>query len=82
MLIWRRARRTATLWRVDESVPRQPFTPRRRAALTLAYLAHFRCARGHESEHYVHPHYGLCTTCLDADGLLEMVASAANSRLG
>ncbi len=39
----------------------------------------FRCARGHESEHYVPPHYRLCITCSEKAGLLETVASPANT---
>lgn len=60
VLFWRGGRRTATLWRVDQAVPLQPFTSRRRAALALAYLARHQCARGHEADHYVDPSSRLC----------------------
>lgn len=55
VLVWRSRRfgqRIANLWRVDQAIPRQPFTPRRRAALTMAYLTRFRCLCGRELDHY------------------------------
>lgn len=60
VLVWGRGR-TANLWRVDEAVPRQPFTPRRRASLTLAYLANLTCWCGRECEYYVRVHG--CEAC-------------------
>lgn len=66
VLFWRSRRfgaRTANLYRLDQARPRQPFTPARRAALTLAYLARHQCCRGHEAGHYVDPQSRLCRDC-------------------
>lgn len=63
VLAWRGGRRTASLWRVDQAVPRQTFTPARRAALTLAYLANCRCRCGRELDYYARVH-----GCAECDG--------------
>lgn len=44
--------RTANLYRVDQAVAKQPFTSRRRASLTLAYLAQHVCRCGREHDYY------------------------------
>lgn len=61
VLVWRGDRRTANLWRVDQAVARQPFTPRRQASLTLAYLAQHFCACGQEHDYYARVHG--CADC-------------------
>lgn len=49
VLVWRGGRRTASLYRADQAVRLQEFTERRRASLTLAYLAqHVCCGREHD----------------------------------
>jgi hypothetical protein len=65
VLVWRGGRRTANLWRVDQAVPRQSFTPRRRAALTLAYLAQHVCKCGQERDYYARVHG--CDDCAAVD---------------
>lgn len=67
VLVWRGGRRTANLWRVDQAVPRQPFTPRRRASLTLAYLAQHVCRCGREHDYYARVHG--CAQCSPAEGV-------------
>lgn len=52
VLVWRGGRRTASLYRVDQAVQLQEFTPRRRASLTLAYLAQHVCRCGREYDYY------------------------------
>lgn len=63
--------RTADLYRTDQAAPKQPFTFRRKASLTLAYLAHFWCTSGHEVDRYVHPRHRMCADCLEAADLLD-----------
>ncbi|MCI2423890.1 hypothetical protein MOQ72_41470 [Saccharopolyspora sp. K220] len=65
VLVWRGGSRTANLWRADEAVPLQEFTPRRRAALTLAYLAQHVCACGVEHDYYARVH-GCVDCCPEA----------------
>lgn len=54
VLIWksRFGQRTANLYREDQAVRLQEFTPRRRASLTLAYLAQHVCRCGREHDYY------------------------------
>lgn len=54
VLTWtsRFGKRTANLYRIDRAVRLQEFTPRRRASLTLAYLAQHVCRCGREYDYY------------------------------
>lgn len=53
VLFWHSKRfgqRTANLYRLDQAIPSRPMTPRWRASLAMAYLAHCTC-RGCGREH-------------------------------
>lgn len=68
VLFWqssRFGRRTANLYRADESIPAYPETPARQESRRRAYAARFRCARGHRSDRYVDPETRLCGPCRD-----------------
>lgn len=57
VLFWHSRRfgaRTAELYRIDQAIPSREMTPRWRAALAMAYLAHCTCRGcGHEHNGYL-----------------------------
>ena len=56
--------RTASLYRIDQAIPSREMTPRWRASLTMAYLAHCTChVCGHEHDRYLPTSAWRCSGC-------------------
>lgn len=55
---------TASLYRIDQAIPSREMTPRWRASLTKAYLAHCTCRRcGREHDYYLPTSAWRCSGC-------------------
>lgn len=67
VVFWRSARfgfRVVDLYRVDQAIPSRPMSPRWRASLSLAYLAHCTCrVCGREADGYLPTSIWACALC-------------------
>ena len=68
-ILWRRGKRVAYLYHLNQPLPKRIASPAQRAAIAKALLARRTCRTcGHIRDYYIPRRYGECLSCHDTVG--------------